>query len=151
MTNCSATYQAQDQKDWGEPIPMLCPAFGLRLTHPEIIHGSTPYSYRRRWSLFAWYTGIDEAHTNLDLKGTLSWNDLAACHRDLEAPSREPSGQAPRYGFPGFRFPGSVIVGSSSAIGDTLVGHQKWINPQVIWEQNILLGNDDVAAYAYID
>ncbi|KAH0542465.1 hypothetical protein FGG08_003136 [Glutinoglossum americanum] len=149
-TNCSTAYRAQDRKDWGEPIPMPCPALGLRLTRPEIIHGSTPHSYRRRRSLFAWYTGIDEAHINLDLKGTLLWNDLAACHRDLEAPSREPSGQAPRYGLPGFRFPGSVIVGPSSAIGDALVGRRKWTDPQVIRELDILLGDDDAAAHAYV-
>ncbi|KAH0545339.1 hypothetical protein FGG08_000638 [Glutinoglossum americanum] len=150
-TNCSAAYRVQDRKDWGEPIPMPCPALGLRLTRPEIIHGSTPRSYRRRRSLFAWYTGIDDTHTSLDMKGTLSWNDLAACHRDLEAPSREPSGQAPRYGLPGFRFPGSVITRSSSAIGDVLVGRRKWTDPQAMRERDILLGSDDAAARSYVD
>ncbi|KAI9767361.1 MAG: hypothetical protein M1840_005771 [Geoglossum simile] len=70
------------------------------------------------------------------LKGTLPWNDFAACHRDLEAPLREPSGQAPRYGLPGFRFPGSVVIGSSSAIGDALVGRRKWTDPQAIQERD---------------
>ncbi|KAI9770494.1 MAG: hypothetical protein M1839_003175 [Geoglossum umbratile] len=149
-TNCSAAYRAQDRRDWGEPVPMPCPALGLRLTRPEIIHGSTPHSYRRRRSLFAWHTGIDDTHIKLDLKGTLSWNDLATCHRDLEAPSREPSGQAPRYGLPGFRFPGSIIVGSSSAIGDALVGRRKWTDPQVLQERDILLGDNNKAAHSYV-
>ncbi|KAI9781623.1 MAG: hypothetical protein M1839_005840 [Geoglossum umbratile] len=148
--NCSAAYRAQDRKDWGELVPMPCPALGLRLTRPEIIHGSTPHSYRRRRSLFAWHTGIDDTHTKLDLKGTLSWNDLATCHRDLEAPSREPSGQAPRYGLPGFRFPGSIIVGSSSAIGDALIGRRKWTDPQVLQERDILLGDNNKAAHSYV-
>ncbi|KAI9777789.1 MAG: hypothetical protein M1839_008584 [Geoglossum umbratile] len=149
-TNCSAAYRAQDRRDWGEPVPMPCPALGLRLTRPEIIHGSTPHSYRRRRSLFAWHTGIDNTHTELDLKGTLSWNNLATCHRDLEAPSREPSGQAPRYGLPGFRFPGSIIVGSSSAIGDALVGRRKWTDPQVLQERDILLGDNNEDAHSYV-
>ncbi|KAI9769555.1 MAG: hypothetical protein M1840_004033 [Geoglossum simile] len=150
-TNCSAAYRAQDRRDWGEPVPIPCPALGLRLTRPEIIHGSAPHSYRRRRSLFAWYTGIDDTHTKLDLKGTLSWNDLATCHRDLEAPSREPSGQAPRYGLPGLRLPGSIIIGSSSAIGDALVGRRKWTDPQVMQERGILLGDNDEAAHSYVD
>ncbi|KAI9778858.1 MAG: hypothetical protein M1839_007821 [Geoglossum umbratile] len=129
---------------------MPYPALGLRLTCPEIIHGSTPRSYRRRRSLFARCTGIDEGHANLDLKGTLSWNDLAVCHRDLEALSREPSGQSLRYGLPGFRFPGSIIVGSSTATGDALVGHRKWTDPQAMRERDILLGGEDNTTRAYV-
>ncbi len=44
-----------------------------------------------------------------------------------------------------------MIVGSSSAIGDALVGRRKWTDPQVIRERNILLGNDDTAARAHVD
>ncbi|KAH0537122.1 hypothetical protein FGG08_006055 [Glutinoglossum americanum] len=149
-TNCSASYRAEDRRDWGEPEPAPCPAFGIRITQPEIIHGSTPFSNRRRSTLNPWYSGILENHEDLEIHGTLSWSELAACHRDLEAPGRELSGQTPRYGLPGFRFPGSIIMEGSSALGDTLVSRGKWTDPQATKEKDILLGDDDERARVYV-
>ncbi|KAI9765327.1 MAG: hypothetical protein M1839_005527 [Geoglossum umbratile] len=149
-TNCSASYRAEDRRDWGEPEPSPCPAFSIRVTRPEIIHGSTPFSNRRRRTLNPWYSGILENHEDSEIHGTLSWSELAACHRDLEAPAREPSGQTPRYGLLGFRFPGSIVMEGSSALGDALVGKRKWTDPQVVKERDILLGGDDENARVYV-
>jgi hypothetical protein len=44
-----------------------------------------------------------------------------------------------------------VIIGSSSAIGDALVGRRRWTDPQVIRERDILLGDADILAHAYVD
>ena len=54
-----------------EPAP--CPAFGIRVTRPEIIHGSTPFSNRRRRTLNPWYSGILESYQ--DLVGRRKWTD----------------------------------------------------------------------------
>jgi hypothetical protein len=39
-------------------VPRPCPAYGLRLTRPEIIHGSTLTSNRTRRVIYTWLTAI---------------------------------------------------------------------------------------------
>ena len=55
---------------------------------------------------------------------------------DLEVPLRDPSGYGHWLGAPKERFTGSVVLGSSSALGDALMGWQKWTDPEVIWESS---------------
>jgi hypothetical protein len=129
-TNFTPTrYTAKDRALWGQPTPQPCPAFGIRITRVEIPHGSTSHSSKRRRLLSAWHMGVDEMHRQLDIDKTLSWEELSACHRDLEAPAREPSGQTPQYGFPTYRFPASEVLGSISPIGDALIGPRKYTDP----------------------
>jgi hypothetical protein len=41
-------------------------------------------------------------------------------------------------------------MGSSSAIGDALIGRRKWTDPQVVEERDILLGSDWAKARDYV-
>ena len=43
-----------------------------------------------------------------------------------------------------------MVLGSTSALGDALVGRRKWTDVEVIRERNILLGPDSDAAQNYI-
>ena len=101
--------------------------------------------------IYTWLTGISEDHETLDKEGTLTYEEIAACHRNLEAPARGVNGDVPTHSLPPFRFAGSVVLESSSALGDALVGRRKWTDPEVIGERDILLGNDDDAALALVE
>jgi hypothetical protein len=92
-TNCSTTYRKEDRDKWGKPVPVPCPAFGLRITRPDIIHGSTSQASVRRRTLFAWYKVLEEDCQTFKGSGSLTWTDVSTCHRDLVIPLEEPSGQ----------------------------------------------------------
>jgi len=112
-TNCSTQYRTEDRNDWGPPVPRPCPEFGLRLTRPEIIHGSTLSSNSRRRVIYAWHTGIGSDHLTLENPGTLDWQQVAACHRDMEAPARGVGGDIPTHSVPPFRFPAALLLESA--------------------------------------
>jgi hypothetical protein len=63
-TDCNHIYTAEDQAKWGKPVGVPCPAWGIRLTLPQVIHGSTPWSVRRRRTVIPWYMHIDAKHKN---------------------------------------------------------------------------------------
>ncbi|KAI9857951.1 MAG: hypothetical protein M1813_007920 [Trichoglossum hirsutum] len=71
-TNCSQIYRVQDQKDYSDHTSTLCPALGLRITRPDIIHSSTQGSTRRRRSAFAWFSGIRDDYSVLDRTGYMT-------------------------------------------------------------------------------
>jgi len=149
-TDCSSRYRQEHRAIWGPPVAQPCPAFGLRLTRPEIIHGSTTTAPRRRRVIYTWHTGIHPDHLTLENPGNLDWNEVAACHRDLEAPVRGVGGEMPTHSVPPFRFPAALLMESSYALGDALLGRRKWNDPEVLLERDILLGADDNKANQYI-
>ena len=149
-TNCSSTYRPEDQERWGPPEPQPCPALGLRLTLPTLIHGSTPRSIARRRTLFAWYTGIAEDHETLYDARDMTWSEVAACHRDLRIPPREPAGSAPLHRVPDWVFPASVVLDRVSPLAAVLVGARRWTDPAVLRERDVLLGPDDRSARALV-
>lgn len=149
-TNCSNSYHKEDQLRWGKPQPVPCSAFSLRITRPDIIHGSTHQASMRRRTLFVWYRAIGADHETLEGPGTLTWSDLVACHRDMVIPVHEPSGQPLKHSLPKEPFAGAVGLSSCTALGDALVGRRRWTVPQVIREMEILLGADDEMAHLYI-
>lgn len=150
-TNCNAIYRKEDEGRWGAPAPQPCGAFGLRVTLPTLIHGSTPWSDRRRRSLFAWHTAIGDDHETLTDTGAMSWSQLAACHRDMRIPAREPSGGAPLHRVPDWVFPGGLVLDRVSPLAGALVGARRWTDPAVLQERDILLGPDDERARELTD
>src|SRR5436309_2561107 len=46
---------------------------------------------------------------------------------------------------------GPGVVGSASALGGALVGRRKWTDAQVQRERDVVLGQDGVAALAYVE
>jgi len=149
-TDASKSYTPQDEERFGKPIPCPCPAGGIRLTRPNIIHGSTKKTERQRRVIYSWHTSIADDHHELEIPGQLSWEEVAACHRDLEAPKRGVGGEPVVHDRPPFRFPAAVSMNSSTALCDALIGRRKYTDPLVIHEANILLGDDDQAALDYI-
>ena len=121
--------------------------FNLQLTPSSTLRPA----YKGR-VLQGWYCAIDDQHNLIgsDDDSTLTWSGIAACHRDLEAPDRDINGQTPWFGRPDYRFPGSVVLQSSSALGDALVGRRKWTDPQVVEERDVLLGSDREKSLRYV-
>jgi hypothetical protein len=149
-TNCAARYRAEDRQRWGDPVPQPCAALGLRLTLPTLMHGSTPQSNGRRRSMFAWFCGIADDHETLEDASTLTWSEVAVCHRDRMIPRREPAGCAPLHGVPDWPFPGSILLDRVSPLAGALVGSRRWTDPDVIRERDILLGPDDIKAHKLV-
>jgi hypothetical protein len=110
-----------------------------------------PASVRRRRTILPWYMLVDGEHKELEAKGCLGWSEVRQCHLDLEVPQLDPSGYPHKMGAPTGRFSGAVVLGSTSALGDALVGRRKWTDPQVRRERDVVLGRDGVAALAYVE
>jgi hypothetical protein len=69
---------------------------------------------------------------------------------DLRVPAKDPSGKPHRMGAPKERSLGSLVLGSSSTLGDALVGRLRWTDPRVLKERNTLLGKDNQDALEYV-
>jgi hypothetical protein len=122
----------------------------LELSRVDKVDQLVPRQHHTSQVLQGWYCFIDKDHNLLGNGCALSWDELAACHRDLEAPVSGPYGQLPLLGRPTYRFPGSVILASTSALGDALIGRRKWTDPQVLQERDIVLGDDDDRAHTFV-
>jgi hypothetical protein len=127
-----------------------CPVWGVRLSLPQLIHRSTKASVKRRRTILPWFMLIDAEHEQLEVAGCLGWSEIRRCQLDLEVPARDPSGYGPKLGAPKSQFAGPVVLASTSALGDALVGRRKWTDPEVLRERNVLLGPDSVAALGYV-
>jgi hypothetical protein len=148
--NCNDIYQVEDREKWGEAMGVPCPAWGVRLTLPQLIHGSTGRSVKRRRTILPWFMGIGKDHEQLEAAGCLGWNEVRLCHLDLEVPEKDPSRYGYRMGAPEGRFAGPVVLGSSPALGDALVGRREWTDPEVLQKRDVLLGPDVRAAWEYV-
>lgn len=150
-TNVNQRYRKEDEESFGSFVPFPCQRGGVRISRPELIHGSTSVSTKRRRTVFVWHCGIGEDHVKLDNEESETWDEVAKCHRDMDIPRKSTSGHGFAYGKPSCRFPASTRLGSTSAIGDAMVGLRRWDEPCVILERNIVLGPDDAKALAYIN
>ncbi|KAI9777313.1 MAG: hypothetical protein M1839_008921 [Geoglossum umbratile] len=145
-TNTKKTYLPAGQQDFGRLIPVPCKRGAVRITMPEILHGSTPIAKNIRRTLFNWPTGIHADHQTLDIEEAETWNQVAQCHQSMEAPMKSTSGEGFRYGRPLFPFPGVTKLSSTSCVGDALIGVRRWDDIRVQEERDILLGADDEPA-----
>ena len=75
-TNAVKLYLPEDEKSFGTFIPQVCSPRDVRITRPEIIHGSTPNATIRRQVIYPWFTGIKEDHNTLEIAGQLSWGEV---------------------------------------------------------------------------
>jgi hypothetical protein len=144
--SCDKIYIALDRERFGEPRPMPCPAFGVRVTHPAVIHGSTPVATDPRRVMYNWYVGVDGEHEQLELPGLPSWSEVAGYHRDGLIPKVQPNGRPLRHTVPKQAFPATVSLRGVSPLCDALVGARRWSDPAVIRERDVLLGPDDEKA-----
>ncbi|KAH0563233.1 hypothetical protein GP486_002201 [Trichoglossum hirsutum] len=149
-TNAQDKYTAEDSRKFGNLIPVPCKRGAIRITKPEVVHGSTKKATRRRRTVFVWHSGIQDDHETLDVPEAEKWSDLVKCHQGFIAPHKSTSGEGFRYGRPGFTFPGAVKLSSTSMVGDAMVGARRWDDPQVLAERDILLGPDAEVACAQV-
>jgi hypothetical protein len=149
-TNAKKNYLPDDERDFGRPVPVPCLAFEVRITLPNIIHGSTNKTERQRRVIFPWHTSIQPDHTTLERPGQLTWEEVSRCHRDHQAPIRGVGGDLVSRDRPPYPFPAALSMNSSSALCDALIGRRRWDDPMVSMEKGMLLGTDDNAALTYV-
>ena len=82
-TDMKGMYTAEDCLKFGKPKPAPCPAWGIRLSQSDIIHGSTEEGNQLRWVISPWFTGINEDHKSLENPDYMNWKELSKCHKDL--------------------------------------------------------------------
>ncbi len=149
-TNAKNIYLPEDRQSFGPLVPVPCKRGAVRITRPDIMHGSTSKANSRRRTLFAWFCGIRSDHETLDLEESETWSQVSACHQSFMAPRKSTSGEGFRYGRPAIPFPATTRMASTSPIGDALVGSRRWTDPQVTRMVETLLGPDDTAALALL-
>jgi hypothetical protein len=149
-TNAKKLYQPEDEATWGPLVSQVCNPGDVRITRPEVIHGSTDYASIVRRVIYPWFTAIHNDHTTLEIPGQLSWQQVAACHRDMLAPRRGVGGDTVSFSCPIYRFAASVSMPSSSPLSDALIGRRSWEDPEVLYERDIILGDNAKAAQDFI-
>lgn len=150
-TNAKNIYLPEDRESFGPLVPVPCKRGAIRITRPDIMHGSTSKANSRRRTLFAWFCGIRADHETLDLEESETWSQVSACHQSFTAPKKSTSGEGFRYGRPTIPFPATTRMSSTSPIGDALVGSRRWTDPQVTRMVEILLGPEDSVALALLE
>ncbi|KAL9123023.1 MAG: hypothetical protein Q9187_000414 [Circinaria calcarea] len=144
-------YTKNHEAEFGAYQPMPNTAGGVRITRPDILHGSSERATKPRLAVFPWLCGIREDDgITLDNAQSENLNDISILHRDLASPNLSPSGRPNCYGRLSEPFAAAVKLPASSAIGDSLLGLRSWNDPMVRAERAILLGEDDAKAYALV-
>jgi hypothetical protein len=149
-TNAIKLYLPEDEQAFGSFQPQVCGPGDVRITRPEIIHGSTPNASIPRRVIYPWFTAIQEDHATLEITGQLSWGEVAACHRDMLAPRSGVGGDTVSFSCPVYRFAAGIHMPSSSALSDALIGRRSWEDPEVLLERDILLGANGQASHDYV-
>jgi len=149
-TNCKSLYSPVDRAKYGDLVPVPCKKGDIRITLPEIIHGTTPRADGERQVVLPWFTGIREDLEHLENEDCETWSEIAACHRDMVPCDRSPSGRSAKAYQRGPPFQAAVQLPSSSNIGDALVGRQRWDRPQVLSQLKVLFGPDRGAAMEFV-
>lgn len=149
-TNAVKLYLPEDEQSFGSFQPQVCGPGDVRITRPEIIHGSTPNATIPRRVIYPWFTAIKEDHHTLEIPGQLSWGEVAACHRDMLAPRSGVGGDTVSFSCPVYRFAAGIHMPSSSALSDALIGRRSWEDPEVLLQRDILLGANAQASHDYV-
>jgi hypothetical protein len=82
-------WEAEDTEVYGDFVPVPCGRGDVRVTLPEIPHGSTKTIAgldTRRRTLLPWFVGVHEDGKTLDNEESENWDDLAAAHISQKAP-----------------------------------------------------------------
>jgi hypothetical protein len=124
-TDMKGMYTAEDCKKFGKPKSVPCPAWGIRLSCSNIVHGSTKEGTTLHRVITPWFTGINEDHQSLENPDCMNWEELTNCHRDLTGLTKESLGDEPRKRVAGTRFPGALPIRSVYSLPQALVGIKK--------------------------
>ena len=158
ITNCLKTrtvYLLSDKKKYGDFVPAVCGPGDIRLSRAEIIHSSNSNkaggAETERWVVNPWFVAIQPDHETLDVPECGTWSTLSAAHRNLESLDATPSGQTNSHGCPTERFVAFVPLRHVSHLSDALIGQAHWDDSAVEHETGIVLGNDNAAAWDFVN
>ena len=111
---------AEVQKYGMDFKPVPCKAGQVRISESRLPHGATtPHGGKAdqlRSTYLPWFIAIQDDHETLELVEGGTWGEIAANHRDLEAPLRTPSGHPNKYGRPPYRFGAAVELVSAPSL-----------------------------------
>ena len=128
--------------------PVPCRQGEVRITKPEIIHGSTATAENsgRRRTILPWFVGVRDDRSTLDCAEAESWGDLCVAHTAQTSPKLKPSGHPNRYGGIPYKFPAGVRLCLASPVSQALTCQRSWWDPDVAAQAKILLGPDRIQA-----
>ena len=85
--NCLKTndlYRVEDKEKYGNFVAAVCGPGDIRVSRPEIVHGSTPRkdgkSGGMRWVVNPWFVGIQSDHETTYIPEFGSWSTIASHH-----------------------------------------------------------------------
>ncbi|ESZ93185.1 hypothetical protein SBOR_6417 [Sclerotinia borealis F-4128] len=135
-----------------EVVP--CRQGDARITMPQLPHGAQPRfsGMSRRRCVLPWLTRVDNDHSTLPNtpEGAGTAQDIALARIACVHPKATPSGKSINNSKVPYRFPACVRLESLGALSDALIGLRNWDAPEVILEQEVLFGEDKMAALRYI-
>ena len=101
-------------------------------------------------TVLPWYIRITVNHKILNISEFSTWNELFAAHQDLVSESSSSSSLHNLFDTPPYPFSAAVQVTELRSISDALVDQLHWRNSVVIWDLQILLGENDNLQSQYI-
>jgi len=144
-------YLKEDEEIYGSFVPVVCKRGDIRMTLASIIHGSTGGCVRRRRVVHPWLVGVDSNHDGLDMRESVSWEEVSRAHRNMWAMKVGATGQSHRFGVGDGRFGGCVEIRGVSGIGDALVGVRRWDSGAVLMERDTILGRSVGEAWSVVE
>ena len=148
--NVKPLWHPNDAAKYGDWTPVPCSRGDVRITKPELIHGSTDTTAIRR-TVLPWYMGVQPDGKTLDTVESGTWDQLCIAHARQTAPFSSPSGHPNMFGTIPHRFAPATRLNLDSAVSQALVCGRHWDDPTVIQEANLLLGSDRAAARRLIN
>ena len=143
VTGLEKIWTADDVSAYGDFVPVPVPRGGVRISRPELPHGSTTNddgSARR--TILPWFVGVRKDGQTLDNIESDTWRDLAYAHATHTAPRNSPSGWPNFYGSIPYRFAASTHLQLESPISNALICRAQWVDPLVQEAALVLLGED---------
>lgn len=151
----NSLWSAAAATKYGQFVPVPCAQGAVRITRPEIFHGSLatqnkPGTYTRRRTILPWFVGLQEDRMTLDTAESDTWAELAIAHLTQSAPKSSPSGHPNMYGRIPYRFPAATQLFLDTPISNALMCRTLWDDPSVVAQAKVLLGVDRGAAQAEV-
>ena len=135
------TYKDIDKADFGEFKSVVCKKGDIRITLPQILHGSTKCNRQRR-VIFPCLMEVDNDGA-LEFAECGKWKSIAHAHLLMTPIKTEPSGQSHRFSLSEEKFKATVEIMGITALGDALVGRRGWNSGAVLKERDVILGSDE--------
>lgn len=145
-------YTAEDVAAFGDFEHVPCLRGQVRITRPEIAHGSTASIGQRICrTILPWYVGVQDMEKGtLDVEECDDWDSLCRSHMHQTAPKNTPSGHPNKYGKLVQRFPFSTQLPACSQVGQALVCRLPWDDAGVMHQTAQLKSVSVVSSFSHI-